>query len=130
MSCSSTPDGENFEIAQGAAHIYDILVLGDDDLSLDLTDALIQFVVKARTNDVANLVLKRSAAAGGSDSEIEIRDQVLHKGWVRVKFYTADTTNLIPKTYWYTVWLTLPPVDGPYPIIGRAKFTVEAALHY
>jgi hypothetical protein len=90
----------------------------------DLTGAKVWMTVKDRTSDLDSSahIMKRNAAAGGSDSEIKILTPATN-GQLEIYLVPADTENMNPGTYVYDVQVKLAN-DKVYTVV-RSQITFK-----
>jgi hypothetical protein len=94
-----------------------------DGSVVNLTGAKVWFTVKDRTSDADAQahIMKRNAAAGGSDSEILITNPT--GGAIEIYLVPADTENMNPGTYQYDVQVILS--NGKTYTIARSQITFK-----
>lgn len=95
----------------------------DTGSPVDLTDAKMWFTVKQRFLDPDDkaLIQKRTANAGGSDSQIKIVTPATGKAEIYI--VPADTQSMNPGTYVYDIQVTL--ANGKTYTITRDKITFK-----
>lgn len=90
-------------------------VKDQDDNSVDLSDAEVQFVVKEEKGK-GEKVIEKSSEVGG---EITIDEE--ETSTCTINFEPEDTKDLVPKSYEYELLIKLPATEGT----GWDRYTAE-----
>lgn len=78
--------------------------------------------VKRSSRDASYLIVRRTAGAGGSAAEAEVRDQTDYPGQATFHF-TGTSTDVEPGAYYYDAWVEL--ADGRrYQVVWPTEFRV------
>ena len=97
-----------YQIGRGESRTFTITVTSSTGDLVDLTDASIYFIVRGLDGEIA--LQKLSAAAGGSQDEIEIlaqfvdEDDAATKGQFKLKLSTSDT-DIEQTARWADCWV-------------------------
>ena len=112
-----------YELARGETESFTGEVRDFANALVDLTDAKIYFTVRGL--DDAVVLTKRSAAAGGGSTEIDIPDQVANKGTYTLKIGHTDS-DLDPTARWADCWVVT--AGGEYiQVDSHAPFYITGA---
>lgn len=124
MSSTSTVS-DPFSITKGASKSLRLSVkYAATKVAFPLTGVGIYFTVKARYEDAAVVVQKRTEGAGGAAGEVIVPAQTgTNIGKATIVLTPADTENLQPGTYVCDVWLKL-ATGEERPVIEREIFTI------
>lgn len=129
MTCSTDASKFTITVAQGGKFNVLFVVRDIEGALIDVGGALVWFTVRHRTRDVVALIVKLSLAAGGDTSQVEILNQVTHRGQFRVKLTNDDTRSMrYDASYVYDVFLSLSGGDGPYQLVPRSQFVVRPSV--
>lgn len=123
-------DAASGEMAATIVGLDQTLAVGSP---VDLTGAKVWFTVKNRVEDVATLVAKRNAAAGGVDNQVLVivPQTGMVVGYFRVSIDTADTTLLDPAaSYWCDAFVQMPggPPINRQQVVKNRQLVVDPAV--
>lgn len=135
MTCASLSatrsDKYRVDIEQGTNLDITVTVRKKDGTLADLTDAAIYYAVKARVEDVVEIITKRSVEAGGDATRVEILNQSVPatKGKFRIHILPSDTKPLnTGRPYVQGCRVVLANDGGTYMAIPRSPFVVDAVV--
>lgn len=128
-TCSSTTE---LAVTQGESATFEITVRDENKVLIDLTGSKIWFGVKHKLLDVPYAILKRNTAAGGSDAEILILDQLVPatKGKARIFLVPDDTSSLAidcALQYVCDLWIEL-STGKQYQVLGVVPFKIKTRV--
>jgi hypothetical protein len=111
----------SIEMFRGTSKTFDLSVVDDSGLPVDLTGAVLYFTVKERIDDPLPLVQKKSSDA----LQIDIYDP--RAGKARIYLEPGDTQNLALKPRFFDVWAVL--VSGRrYVVIPPSDFILQPTV--
>jgi hypothetical protein len=122
---SSILGAENqIEVVRGSSKTFELEVVDEADVAVDLTGARIVLTVKCQVTDSSPLIQKDSNVGAAEVEIIHPRD-----GKAMIKFSPSDTQLLDSGKYTFDVWVVLTsgfrcPVIMPSPFIVQAGVTV------
>ena len=122
---SSILGSENqIEIFRGSSKTFELEVLDESDVAVDLTGARIVLTVKCALTEMSPLIQKDSEVGS---TQVEITAP--REGKAKIKFSPLDTQTLDVGKYTFDVWVLLAsgfrcPVVLPSPFIVQAGVTV------
>lgn len=96
------------KVARGATENFTFTVSNDAGLLTLVPTDRIYFTLKTQAQLAADpaTITKRSTAAGGGDTQIEILNQVTATGQYKVKLLHTDTAPLVPsEVYFVDSWI-------------------------
>jgi hypothetical protein len=118
---------------RGASKGWLFTVRTSNNAPRDITGAKVWFTIKNRVEDVAALVAKRNAAAGGVDNQIlvVVPQTGISLGQFKVFLDLADTSALDPAAmYWCDAFVQLvggPPLDRQQ-VMRNRQLVIDPAV--
>lgn len=116
---------EHLTITKGEDRTFVVMAV-KDGLPFDATGVKVYMTVKRQWKDVAPVLVKRTANAGGSDTQILVWNPQTddNKGRIEIYIEAADTESLDPdKNYVMDVWMVT-TTNKRQPIVSIRDFKI------
>jgi hypothetical protein len=95
-----------FELFRGDFRIYELTVVDETDVPIDLTNAEIRYTLKKSVLSPSLIKKATANVSGGGDDQIKIIDAA--RGLAEIYFKPEDTRNLKAGLYVFDIEVTLP----------------------
>lgn len=130
MTCDSASASNAIHVVRGESKTLEVTVKDTTGSLVDVTGTKVWFTVKRRIEDVATIITKKNAAAGGAAAQalVTLPQTGTSKGKFQVYLLPADTAALSPAVaYVCDVWIEM--ASGKrYQVARTRSFVVDPAV--